>query len=158
MSINWISGNTPKKKGTYLVTLKPNRIEILSAEFLNDQWQWRDHSNHALVKDAVLAWAPLPKPYKPQIRKKMVGFFYDDQGLNGWRIGTKDMPKDRYTWVLTDDLRRCISRNRILCKWSIIGTRTLMWHPREVREWDFSTYDPPEMPQGLELKYEEKTV
>jgi len=84
--------------------------------------------------------------------KKLKGFHYDPEKLNGWKTGPPET-KDP-AWVITDDSRRCISHNRMLIKWSLIGTKTLMWHPKEITDDDYCQYSPPDMPEGIEFVYE----
>jgi hypothetical protein len=87
---------------------------------------------------------------KKALMNSVAGFYYDDQALNGWVLG-HDFDTAKSTWVLTDDKRRCITHNRVLVKWSLIGTQVLMWHPQEVKESDFMGYYPPAMPKGIEI-------
>jgi hypothetical protein len=82
--------------------------------------------------------------------KRIKGFYYDK--LHGW-IGDK-LPQNRQnipTWVVTDDGRRCITKNHVLIKWSLIGTQILLWHPQEITNEDFKSYNPPIAPKGLKL-------
>ena len=81
--------------------------------------------------------------------KKVKGFYYNDNELNGWTPGYP--PTNRRAWVITDDGRRCIAENHVLIKWSLIGTQTLLWHPQEVTDKDWEAYNPPTMPKGLEI-------
>ncbi len=91
---------------------------------------------------------------KAQSRRKLVGFHYDPDKLFGWRLG-QATHKVKACWVLTDDGRRCIREGHVLAKWSLIGTRTLLYHPRPVTDADYCQYDPPRMPEGLRLVYKE---
>ena len=85
--------------------------------------------------------------------KKLKGFNYEPTKLNGWQLGC---PKNKKpTWIITDDGRRCITSNGILVKWSILGTKALMWHPKEVLDVDYCQYTPPTPPEDIEFVYEE---
>lgn len=85
--------------------------------------------------------------------RKIKGFNYESSKLNGWELGRP--PTKDETWVITDDKRRCIANNGVLVKWSLIGTKTLMWHSRPVTDEDYLRYDPPNMPEEIEIVYED---
>ena len=62
---NWIPytvENMPKKEGFYLVTCDDKRYPVRRMPFKNNMWHW----NCGIYDGKILAWQPLPEPYKPE--------------------------------------------------------------------------------------------
>lgn len=54
--------NMPKKEGLYLVTCDDEKYPVKRMRFKNDIWLW----NYGIYDGKILAWQPLPEPYKPE--------------------------------------------------------------------------------------------
>lgn len=76
--------------------------------------------------------------------------------LQGWNFTSRDTPRprDRPVWVITEYLRRCVVRGDVFVKWSLLDTRSLLWHPMDVGD----IQEPPEFPVGLDVSRSEDFV
>lgn len=54
--------NMPKKEGLYLVTCDDEKYPVKRMRFKNGIWLW----NYGIYDGKILAWQPLPEPYKPE--------------------------------------------------------------------------------------------
>ena len=54
--------NMLKKEGFYLVTCDDKRYPVRKMPFKNNMWHW----NCGIYDGKILAWQPLPKPYRPE--------------------------------------------------------------------------------------------
>lgn len=54
--------NMPKKEGLYLVTCDGEKYPVKRMRFKNGIWLW----NYGIYDGKILAWQPLPEPYKPE--------------------------------------------------------------------------------------------
>lgn len=54
--------NMPKKEGFYLVTCDDKRYPVRRMLFKNNMWHW----NCGIYDGKILAWQPLPEPYRPE--------------------------------------------------------------------------------------------
>lgn len=62
---NWIpytAQNIPKKEGFYLVTCDDKRYPVRRMPFKNNMWHW----DCGIYDGKILAWQPLPEPYRPE--------------------------------------------------------------------------------------------
>ena len=66
MRIGWRTDNPPEEKGDYLVTYKSGDMDI--ARWTNDSFFWQGKTTiwHWVCAQycEVVAWMPLPEPYK----------------------------------------------------------------------------------------------
>lgn len=54
--------NMPKKEGLYIVTCDDEKYQVKRMRFKNGIWLW----NYGIYYGKILAWQPLPEPYKPE--------------------------------------------------------------------------------------------
>ena len=54
--------NMPKKEGLYFVTCDDEKHPVKRMRFKNNMWHW----NCGIYDGKILAWQPLPEPYRPE--------------------------------------------------------------------------------------------
>ena len=61
----WTKGDTPKESGDYLITIKEDEtiFTTVSDTFVGQTGEWCCYSD-----DEIIAYAPLPKPFRPRKR------------------------------------------------------------------------------------------
>lgn len=67
----WIKGDKPKESGDYLITIKEDEtvFTTVSDTFIKPTYYHPEGEWCCYYDDEIIAYAPLPKPFRPRSRK-----------------------------------------------------------------------------------------